>query len=160
MPLDTSHSRFRCRFSDNQPRVCVACGRPATGEHLERVRLPADAMDKTMGGMQLLAALFGVLLFWWRDSADKPEFQWLRLPVCDQHGQPPVQVAAVTKHQVQITGASPEYVTAFEQANGPPSPEMLAALDQGSDTPEESIRNIDDSSVQTPDDFLRGLGER
>jgi hypothetical protein len=152
------------RLSDNLPNVCVVCGAPATGQSSVQVELPTDPDTKALSLIQMFAAVFGVLFFWWRESPGPPENCWLALPHCDGHASvdhvlSAVSVTAVSRYAVELDGAAAEFRDALETLNAPPSPELLAQLDTGPAADADSFLNdIDKSAVRNPDEFLKDLG--
>jgi hypothetical protein len=154
------------RFQDSLPRICVVCGESAATQSSVPVGVPADALDKQLGFVQIISLFFG-FLDWNRRSGNRPENQWVALPCCIKHYGPGVvashvSLRALNRHEVVIYDASFAFLNALAAHQAPPTADFLGSIDRGRSTQsaDEFLGDIDKSTVESPGEFLKGLGQK
>lgn len=97
------------------PKVCIACGKPATSRAVIKTQLESSPTSSSSNDTSALGCLFSVLdtLLFLRNVAARESRLRLYVPVCRYHAwvvPPNVTIESVNDQTVELTGVSPEFI--------------------------------------------------
>ena len=98
------------------PKVCIACGKPATGEATIKTNLePTGVAGNSLDHTSALGCLFFALemFSFARSIAARESRLCLIVPVCRYHGwisPPNVTIVSDNAHTVELSGVSSEFI--------------------------------------------------